>query len=63
MKDLFIFAGEMSGDLLGEKLLQSLLKIDPNLDVEGVGGPKMRALGMKPFLKMEEFGLTRTILN
>ena len=55
MKDLFIFAGEMSGDLLGEKLLQSLLKIDPNLDVEGVGGPKMRALGMKPFLKMEEF--------
>ena len=51
MTDLFIFAGEMSGDLLGEKLLQSLLKIDPNLDVEGVGGPKMRALGMKPFLK------------
>ena len=55
MTDLFIFAGEMSGDLLGEQLLKSLFKIDPHLKVEGVAGPKMRALGMKTFLKMEEF--------
>ena len=55
MSDLFIFAGEMSGDLLGEKLLESLFSITPDLQVEGVGGPKMRSLGMKTFVKMEEF--------
>ena len=53
--DLFIFAGEPSGDLHGEKLLEALYKQNPNLKVKGVGGPKMRAQGMECFMPMEEF--------
>ncbi len=53
--DLFIFAGENSADLHGEKLLHALLEKNPNLKVTGVGGPRMRALGMDCILPMEEF--------
>lgn len=41
--DIFIFAGEASGDLHGEKLIESLLEKDPSLRIYGVGGPRMRA--------------------
>ncbi|MCB1084818.1 MAG: lipid-A-disaccharide synthase [Chlamydiia bacterium] len=53
--DLFIFAGEPSGDLHGEKLLKELYAENPKLKVQGVGGPKMRAVGMECLLPMEEF--------
>lgn len=53
--DLFIFAGEKSGDLHGEKLLAALREQDPDLNISGVGGPKMRAVGMDCILPMEEF--------
>jgi lipid-A-disaccharide synthase len=53
--DLFIFAGEKSGDLHGEKLLESLKALDPSLRIAGVGGPRMRAQGMLCVLPMEEF--------
>lgn len=53
--DLFIFAGEVSGDLHGEKLLRELYTLNPKLKVRGVGGPRMRALGMESILKMEDF--------
>lgn len=53
--DLFIFAGEVSGDLHGEKLLKELYSLNPDLKVKGVGGPKMRAVGMECMIPMEEF--------
>lgn len=53
--DIFIFVGEASGDLHGEKLLQALYKKNPALRVMGVGGPKMRAVGMECILPMERF--------
>lgn len=53
--DLFIFAGETSGDLHGEKLLKALLEKNPNLKVDGVGGPRMRAHNMRCLLPMEKF--------
>lgn len=53
--DLFIFAGEKSGDLYGEKLLESLKALYPTLRIAGVGGPRMRAQGMLSVLPMEEF--------
>lgn len=53
--DLFIFAGEVSGDLHGEKLLTELYALNPKLKVKGVGGPKMRAVGMDCMIPMEEF--------
>lgn len=53
--DLFVFAGEKSADLHGEKLLQALYAQNPNLKISGVGGPKMRAQGMDCIMNMEEF--------
>lgn len=53
--DLFIFAGEKSGDLHGEKLLEALLARQQTLQVVGVGGPLMRAQKMECILPMEEF--------
>ena len=53
--DLFIFAGESSGDLLGSRLLSALYKHNPNLNIVGVGGPKMRAAGMECIMQTEAF--------
>jgi lipid-A-disaccharide synthase len=53
--DLFLFAGEASGDLHGEALIQSLKSINPSLKIAGVGGPKMRKAGLFCILPMEEF--------
>jgi lipid-A-disaccharide synthase len=50
MVDLFIIAGEASGDQLGEGLLQGL----KSLKVMGIGGPKMRAVGMETIFPMED---------
>jgi lipid-A-disaccharide synthase len=52
MVDLFIIAGEASGDQLGEGLLQALKP--SNLKVMGIGGPKMRAVGMDTLFPMED---------
>jgi lipid-A-disaccharide synthase len=54
-KKIFIFAGEMSGDLHGEKLITELLSQDPSLTIVGVGGPRMRQAGMQCLLPMETF--------
>ncbi|MES2345591.1 MAG: lipid-A-disaccharide synthase [Chlamydiota bacterium] len=55
MRDLFLFAGESSADLHGEKLIHALRLKDPELKIWGVGGPKMRAAGLDCILPMEEF--------
>lgn len=53
--DLFVFAGEKSGDLHGEKLLKALYAQNPKLRIIGVGGPLMRSQGFHCILPMEEF--------
>ncbi|MBM3197888.1 MAG: lipid-A-disaccharide synthase [Chlamydiae bacterium] len=53
--DLFLFAGEASGDLHGEALLQNLHTLCPSLSVYGVGGPRMRKQHFHTILPMEEF--------
>ncbi len=54
-KNLFIFAGEKSGDVYGGKLLQALRASAPTLSIEGVGGPSMRKEGLTCILPMEAF--------
>jgi len=53
--DIFIFAGEPSGDLHGEKLLEALYEKNPELKISGVGGPRMRSVGMETVMPMENF--------
>ncbi len=53
--DLFIIAGEVSGDLHGEEVIAALKKRSPHLKIAGVAGPKMRHLGVECIVPMESF--------
>lgn len=55
--DLFVIAGEPSGDLHGQHLMRALLKEAPSMNIAGIGGPHMRKEGLKCLLPMEEFQL------
>ena len=43
--DIFIVAGEPSGDLIGSLLIRRLLKLDPELRITGIGGDQMSEAG------------------
>ncbi len=63
--DLFIFSGEPSGDLQGEKLIKALKEKNPGLRIKGIGGSKMRKTDFDCFMPMESFevmGLTDVFL-
>jgi len=53
--DVFLFAGEASGDLHGAKLLKALKDHLPDLQATGVPGKEMRRIGMQSIIDMEEF--------
>ncbi len=53
--DLFVFAGEKSGDLHGGNILRELQSARPQVKIRGVGGPSMRAAGLDCILPMERF--------
>lgn len=52
---IFIFAGEKSGDLHGSNLIKALKKLLPECHIAGVGGPEMRAQALQCILRMEDF--------
>jgi lipid-A-disaccharide synthase len=52
-----IIAGEDSGDLLGADLLTQLKKLQPNIDVFGVGGDKLEAAGLRLINSNKEFAI------
>ncbi|NGX38890.1 MAG: Lipid-A-disaccharide synthase [Chlamydiae bacterium] len=52
---IFLFAGETSGDIHGEALIEALKKKIPMAQIYGVGGPRMRKAGMHTLMEMEKF--------
>ena len=50
---VFIVAGELSGDLLGEGLIIELKKMTYDIEIFGVGGSKMIAQGLKPIFNIK----------
>lgn len=56
-REIFLFAGEKSGDLVGSFLFQALQEQLPHYTFTGVAGPEMRAAGMEGILRTEEFEL------
>lgn len=53
--DLFIFAGEASGDLHGQALINEIKSKRNDIEIAAVAGPLMRKEGALSFLPMEEF--------
>jgi lipid-A-disaccharide synthase len=45
-KNILIIAGEASGDLHGSALISELKKLDPSINIFGIGGQKMKNAGM-----------------
>ncbi|MEM1403253.1 MAG: lipid-A-disaccharide synthase [Pseudomonadota bacterium] len=54
-----LVAGEISGDLLGSRVIRALRAAHPNRDLlfEGIGGPKMIAEGMNSLYSMERLAV------
>ena len=62
--NIFILAGEPSGDEYGAKLMQELTSINSNISFSGIGGSLMEKQGLKsiaPFNKMSVMGFFEII--
>jgi lipid-A-disaccharide synthase len=63
-KTIMIVAGEASGDLHGASLVREMLKTDPALNFYGIGGSKLKKMGVKLFANtstMAVMGLTEVV--
>jgi lipid-A-disaccharide synthase len=59
--ELFVSAGEISGDLHGARLLQALRRRHPGLRAFGIGGPRLEAAGLEKTADIEELSLVGII--
>ena len=44
-KSMMIIAGESSGDFHSASLISALKKINPDIEISGIGGERMRQAG------------------
>lgn len=57
MPEVFISAGEASGDFLAGALVGEMKKIRPDLNFFGLGGPSLRAAGAETLFDIRELGV------
>ncbi len=55
-KRVMIIAGEASGDLHGSGVVRELKRLNPAVDIYGVGGDKMKGEGMELIYHIKELG-------
>ena len=55
--EIWIISGESSGDLYGAKIAQELKLKDPSLKIKGMGGLKMRRVGVEIMVDSTELGV------
>ena len=58
---IWIVAGESSGDLYGAKLARDLKRLDPAVEIAGMGGAKMRDAGVRLLVDSTELGVVGVI--
>lgn len=56
-KRIFMCAGEASGDLLGGRLAQALLTVNPSLHIAGMGDTHMRTAGVELIDDLSKMGV------
>jgi lipid-A-disaccharide synthase len=56
-RDVFLVAGEPSGDQLGFKLMRALRAADPAISLRGVGGPAMEREGLRSLFSMDDISV------
>ncbi len=54
---IWIMAGESSGDLYGARIAGELKKLNPDCDIKGMGGAKMKAAGVDILVDSTELGV------
>jgi lipid-A-disaccharide synthase len=54
---LFMIAGEVSGDQLGAGLLRALRNLQPGIECMGVGGPAMKAEGIRSIIHFDDLAV------
>src|SRR5574344_152498 len=65
MKKVFIITGELSGDIHASNVVKELLKIYPDVKIQGIGGENLRAAGVELVFtnkKMGAMGISPKIL-
>jgi lipid-A-disaccharide synthase len=55
--DLFISAGEISGDMHGGRLLREIRKLDPAVTAFGIGGPELESAGLEKHADISQLSL------
>jgi len=54
---LMIVTGEASGDVYGSLLVEDIKRLDPDIEITGVGGDRMRAAGVETFLDSDDLSV------
>lgn len=56
MKKLFIITGEYSGDIHASHVVEALRAVNPDIEIEGIGGENLRRAGVKLFSDQKKMG-------
>ncbi len=61
MKEVFVLAGEASGDVKGGGLVEAALRLSPDVRFWGVGGRRMRAAGVEIIIDSSELSVNGVV--
>ena len=56
MKKLFIVTGDYSGDIHAGRVVEVLKQLNPDIEIEGIGGENLKNAGVKLFTNQSKMG-------